>query len=220
MKYKYLKQDLNWFDKFFRSFTMEVLNVYCKVFYGLKVYGLENIPQDGSIIFCGNHNTLMDAIFIKTTCTKDMRFLSKAELKKSKFLSYLGRIMNVIFVNRDSKDLTAIKESLSTLKSGNCIGIFPEGTRNGLEKNDGKIKNGASYLALKTKSQMVPIGIINNGIFRRSYIVYGNPLDLTKYQDGRKIGDQEEEEVSSMLKDEIIRLSSPAEVKLLKEKNK
>ena len=67
---------------------------------------------------------------------------------------------------------------------------------------------------------MVPIGIINNGIFRRSYIVYGNPLDLTKYQDGRKIGDQEEEEVSSMLKDEIIRLSSPAEVKLLKEKNK
>ncbi len=217
MKYKYIKQDLNWFDKFFRALTMEVLNIHCKLFYRLKAYGIENVPLEGNVIFCGNHKTLMDAIFIKTTCTRDMRFMSKAELKKSKFLSYLGKIMNVIFVNRDSKDLTAIKESLSTLKQGNCLGIFPEGTRNGLEKNDGKIKNGASYLALKTKSQIIPIGIINNGIFRKSYIIYGKPLDLSKYLDGRKIGEEEEEEVSEMLKQEIIRLSNPAEVKLLQE---
>jgi 1-acyl-sn-glycerol-3-phosphate acyltransferase len=213
---KYIKEDLNWFDKFFRGLTMGVLGIHCKLFYRLKVYGLENIPMEGNTIFCGNHKTLMDAIFIKVSCPRDMRFMSKAELAKNPFFKYLGRIMNVIFVNRDSKDITALKESLSTLKAGNSVGIFPEGTRNGLEKNDGEIKKGASYLALKTKSQIVPIGIINNGIFRRAYIVYGKPLDLSKYQD-IKIGDKEENEVSDMLKEEIIRLSSPAEIKLLQE---
>ena len=215
---KYIKEDLNPFDKFFRGFVIGVLKIHCKLWYHLKVYGKENIPMDGSTIFCGNHKTLMDAVFIKLSCPRDMRFMAKSDLKKSKFLSYLGKIMNVIFVNRDSKDLTAIKESLGTLKEGNCLGIFPEGTRNGLEKNDGQIKNGASYLALKTKSNIVPIGIINNGFMRRSYIVYGKPLNLAKYNDVKKIGEVEEQEVSDMLKEEIIKLSSPIEIKLLEGK--
>ncbi len=215
---KYIKEDLNPFDKFFRGFVIGVLKIHCKLWYHLKVYGKENIPMDGSTIFCGNHKTLMDAVFIKLSCPRDMRFMAKSDLKKSKFLSYLGKIMNVIFVNRDSKDLTAIKESLGTLKEGNCLGIFPEGTRNGLEKNDGQIKNGASYLALKTKSNIVPIGIINNGFMRRSYIVYGKPLNLAKYNDVKKIGEVEEQEVSDMLKEEIIKLSSPIEIKLLESK--
>ena len=215
---KYIKEDLNPFDKFFRGFVIGVLKIHCKLWYHLKVYGKENIPMDGSTIFCGNHKTLMDAVFIKLSCPRDMRFMAKSDLKKSKFLSYLGKIMNVIFVNRDSKDLTAIKESLGTLKEGNCLGIFPEGTRNGLEKNDGQIKNGASYLALKTKSNIVPIGIINNGFMRRSYIVYGKPLNLAKYNDVKKIGEVEEQEVSDMLKEEIIKLSSPIGIKLLEGK--
>lgn len=36
-----------------------------------------------------------------------------------------------IWVKRDSKDFTTIKISLKTLKNGGCLGIFPEGTRNG-----------------------------------------------------------------------------------------
>ncbi|MCR5186665.1 MAG: 1-acyl-sn-glycerol-3-phosphate acyltransferase [Clostridia bacterium] len=215
MKYEYIKKDLNPFDKFFREFVMRVLQVHCKLFYHLKVYGAENVPLEGSTIFCGNHNTLMDAVFIKLATPRDMRFMAKSELSKNGFLRYLGRIMNVIFVNRDSKDLTAIKESLGTLKAGDCLGIFPEGTRHGLEKNDGQLKNGASYLALKTKSNIVPIGVINNGFFRRSYVVFGKPLDLSKYDEVKKIGDVEEQEVSDMLKNEIIRLSSPDEIKLL-----
>ncbi len=212
---KYIKNDINPFSKFVRWFVIGVLKIHCKVFYRLKAYGLENIPLEGSTIFCGNHNTLMDAIFIKITCPRDMRFMAKEELSHSKFLNYLGSIYNVIFVKRDSKDLSAIKESLSTLKSGESLGIFPEGTRNGLEKNDGKIKNGASYLALKTKSDIVPIGIINNGFFRKSYIIYGKKLDLSKYTESKKVDEQMEEEVSELLKQEIIKLSNPEEIKLL-----
>lgn len=200
---------MNIFDKFMKGLVSGVLKFTCKVIYGLKVYGIENVPKEGNIIFCGNHRTWIDAFFIYFTAPRDMRFMAKEELAHNKFMSYLGRIFNVIFVKRDSKDLSAIKTSLKTLKSGDCLGIFPEGTRNGLEKNDGQIKNGAAYLALKTDSTIVPIGIIGGDKpFKKSYIFYGKPIEMAEFNFDGKVGEKEEQEVSDRLKGEIIKLST------------
>ena len=200
---------MNIFDKFMKGLVSGVLKFTCKVIYGLKVYGIENVPKEGNIIFCGNHRTWIDAFFIYFTAPRDMRFMAKEELAHNKFMSYLGRIFNVIFVKRDSKDLSAIKTSLKTLKSGDCLGIFPEGTRNGLEKNDGQIKNGAAYLALKTDSTIVPIGIIGGDKpFKKSFIFYGKPIEMSEFNFDGKVGEKEEQEVSDRLKGEIIKLST------------
>ena len=200
---------MNIFDKFMKGLVSGVLKFTCKVIYGLKVYGIENVPKEGNIIFCGNHRTWIDAFFIYFTAPRDMRFMAKEELAHNKFMSYLGRIFNVIFVKRDSKDLSAIKTSLKTLKSGDWLGIFPEGTRNGLEKNDGQIKNGAAYLALKTDSTIVPIGIIGGDKpFKKSFIFYGKPIEMSEFNFEGKIGEKEEQEVSDRLKGEIIKLST------------
>lgn len=200
---------MNIFDKFMKGLVSGVLKFTCKVIYGLKVYGIENVPKEGNIIFCGNHRTWIDAFFIYFTSPRDMRFMAKEELAHNKFMAYLGRIFNVIFVKRDSKDLGAIKTSLKTLKSGNCLGIFPEGTRNGLEKNDGQIKNGAAYLALKTDSTIIPIGIIGGDKpFKKSFIFYGKPIEMSEFNFDGKVGEKEEQEVSDRLKSEIIKLST------------
>ncbi len=200
---------MNIFDKFMKGLVSGVLKFTCKVIYRLKVFGIENVPKEGNIIFCGNHRTWIDAFFIYFTAPRDMRFMAKEELAHNKFMSYLGRIFNVIFVKRDSKDLSAIKTSLKTLKSGDCLGIFPEGTRNGLEKNDGQIKNGAAYLALKTDSTIVPIGIIGGDKpFKKSYIFYGKPIEMSEFNFEGKVGEKEEQEVSDRLKSEIIKLST------------
>ena len=200
---------MNLFDRFMKGFVGSVLRFHCKVIYRLKAYGVENVPKEGNIIFCGNHRTLNDAFFIYFTAPRDMRFMAKEELSHNKFFAYLGKIFNVIFVKRDSKDLTAIKTSLKTLKAGDCLGIFPEGTRNGLEKNDGQIKNGAAYLALKTDSTIIPIGIVGgNKPFRKSYIFYGKPIEMSDFKFEGKVGEKEEQEVSDRLKAEIISLST------------
>ena len=70
---------------------------------------------------------------------------SKEELTKNKFFSFLGVVFNAILVKRDSKEVVAIKESLKTLKNGDCLALFPEGTRNGLEKGE-KVKDGVAFL--------------------------------------------------------------------------
>ena len=80
-------------------------------------------------------------------------------------------------------------------------------SRNGLEKNDGKLKNGAAYLALKTGAKIVPIGIQGEAKpFHRTTIVYGEPLDFsTKYNisEDKEAADKATDE----LKEKIIMLT-------------
>lgn len=180
---------------------------YCKIVYRIKTVGKENIPADGALIFCGNHRTYLDPPVIIVTAGRHMRFMAKEELRKNPFLAFLGVIFEGIYVKRDAKDISAMKEAIKTLKSGGCIGLFPEGTRNGLEKNDGKLKNGAAYLALKTGAKIVPIGIQGEAKpFHRTTIVYGEPLDFsTKYNisEDKEAADKATDE----LKEKIIMLT-------------
>ena len=191
-----------------RIFIRTVIFVYCKIVYRIKIYGKENVPKEGALVFCGNHRTYLDPPLIVVTAGRHMRFMAKEELRKNPLFAFLGALFEGIYVKRDEKDISALKEALKTLKNGGCIGIFPEGTRNGLEKNDGKIKNGAAYMALKTNAKIIPIGIIGpSKPFTRNAIIYGKPIDLSKYITGKKVEKETEDKVSEIIKDEILKLS-------------
>ena len=62
-------------------------------------------------------------------------------------------------------------------------------------------------IALKTGAQIIPIGIVGKSKpFSKNAIIYGKPIDLSEYA-GKKLSKEEEEKVSDILKNEIIRLS-------------
>lgn len=203
------------FKRIGRAFIRTVIFIYCKIIYRIKIIGKENIPKEGPLLFCGNHRTYLDPPLIVITAGRHMRFLAKEELRKNPLFALLGVLFEGIYVKRDEKDITALKEALKTLKGGGCIGLFPEGTRNGLEKNDGKIKNGAAYMALKSNAKVVPIGIIGpSKPFTKNAIIYGKPIDLSEYASSKKIEKETEEKVSEIIKNEIVKLSN-TEIKKL-----
>ncbi len=153
-----------------------------KIFHGVKVIGTQNIPKEGPVIFCGNHKTYMDPPLMVVTGKRDMKFLAKKELYKNKFLAFLGWVFEAIPVNRDEKDVSAIKKSLKVLKEGNCIALFPEGTRNGMEKGE-KAKDGVAFFAVRSGAKVVPCGIKGGQKGNRKItITYGEPLDYTEYK--------------------------------------
>ena len=155
---------------------------WCKIYYRVEIIGTENIPKDGALIFCGNHRTYLDPPLIVVTGKRDMRFLAKQELYKNKFLAFLGWAFDAIAVKRDEKDVTAVKESLKTLKNGGCIALFPEGTRNGLEKGE-KVKDGAAFFAVRSGAKVIPCGIKGGEKGNRKVtITYGKPLDFSEYK--------------------------------------
>ena len=179
--------------------------IWCKIYYHAEIIGTENIPKDGAVIFCGNHRSYLDPPLIVVTAKRDMKFLAKEELYNNKFLAFLGWVFEAIPVKRDEKDVSAIKTSLKFLKSGQCIGLFPEGTRNGLEKGE-KVKDGVAFFAVRSGAKVVPCGIKGgNKENRKVTITYGKPLDYSKYK-GTK--DKEKlEEITEEIMDKIIELT-------------
>ncbi len=195
--------------KIARVIVRAVIYTYCKIVYRVKIIGKENIPKEGALLFCGNHRTYLDPPLIVVSAGRHMRFMAKEELRKNPLFAFLGIVFEGIYVKRDEKDISALKTALKTLNNGGCIGLFPEGTRNGLEKNDGKIKNGAAYMALKTKAKVIPIGIVGPAKpFTKNAIIYGKPLDFSEYNTSKKIEKDVEDKVSEIIKNEVVKLSN------------
>lgn len=194
--------------KISRGIVIVTLNIVFRTVYRMKVIGTENIPKDGAYIFCGNHKSYMDPPAIAVTNKRKMRFLAKEELKNNGLFKFLGWAFECIWVRRDSKDIAPLKQSIATLKTGECLGIFPEGTRNGMSKNNGELKGGAAYLSLKMHAPIIPVGIVGEAKpFTKNAVIYGKPLDITKYS-ARKIDKDLEDCLNEELKREILKLAS------------
>ena len=53
------------------------LYLWFKIVYQVKIEGLENIPKDEALIFCGNHRSYIDPPLMVATGKRDMKFLAK-----------------------------------------------------------------------------------------------------------------------------------------------
>lgn len=189
-----------------KLFINGVLRIYCKIMYRIKINGIENIPKEGATILCGNHVSLLDAVLVNCFTPRKVRFLAKEELNKFYFRPLI-KLYKVIMVKRDSKDLSAVKESLKVLKAKECLVIFPEGTRKGLEKNNGQMKNGATYLAMKTDAKIIPVGLKGTmKLFSKITISFGEPIEYSEYTK-QKITKELEDKTTEELKNAIIQLT-------------
>ena len=193
------------FKEFIKWIVRGAIYIWCKIYYRAQINGLENIPKEGPLIFCGNHRSYLDPPLMVVTAKRDMKFLAKEELYKNKFLAFLGWVFEAIPVKRDEKDIQAIKMSLKDLKEGNCIPLFPEWTRNGLDKGE-KLKDGVAFFAVRSGAKVIPCGIKGGTKEQRKVtITYGKPLDYSKYK-GCK--DKEQlDKITKEIMDNIIKLA-------------
>ena len=206
---KKMKKIKLFFKQIIRIIVRFAIKLYFVVIYRVKVIGQENIPKNKKepLIYCGNHRTYKDPPLIVVTAKRHVRFLAKEELRKNKFFAFLGVVFDGIYVKRDSKDLSAIKTTLKALKNGESIALFPEGTRNGMEKN-GKAQNGVAYMTIRTGVPVIPVGIQGEmKPFKKVKLNIGEPLDFSQY----KTNKPEKEildKVSKEIMDNIIMLTN------------
>ena len=172
---------MNILKQIIRVIVRTAIRIYFVVVYIVKVVGTENIPKDKKepLIYCGNHRTYNDPPLIVVTAKRHVRFLAKEELRKNPLFAFLGVVFGGIYVKRDSKDVTALKTTLKALKNGESIALFPEGTRNGMEKGE-KAKDGAAFFAVRTGARVIPVGISGGEkLFKKMTIKYGEPMDFS-----------------------------------------
>ncbi len=136
------------------------------------IEGLENIPADGPVIIVANHISYWDPVLIGVALTRRVFFMGKKELFAIPVLGFLLKSWGVFPVDRAHPDRGAIRRALDLLRSGQIIGIFPEGTRS---KTGALLppSTGAAYFAIRTGAPVCPAAIIEVkgrtswGLFRR-----------------------------------------------------
>ena len=176
-----IRPETTW-KKIERAVIKKLIYAFYKIVFRLEKVGEENVPMEGPVILCANHLNTWDAVGLVTATKRRIRFIAKEDLFHNSFLNWIAHVFDVIPIKRGMRDMEAMKRNLTALKNGEALGIFPEGTRKGLEKG-AKVQNGAAYMALKTKVKVVPVGI--QGTFKpftKVTLNYGKPIDFSQYE--------------------------------------
>ncbi|MBE6623548.1 MAG: 1-acyl-sn-glycerol-3-phosphate acyltransferase, partial [Ruminococcaceae bacterium] len=167
-----------------------------------------------------NHMSLWDPVFMGACLKKrQVRFMAKAEIFKVPFVGMLVKALGAFPVKRGSSDIGAIRNTIELLKNGECVGIFPQGTRHpGVDPRETEVKGGAGMCAYRGKCDVLPVAIVNKHrkmvFFSRNYVVIGKPI---KYEElGINEGSKEEfEYASKVIFDRICDLCDEYREKLL-----
>ncbi len=132
-----------------------ILNIIAKI----EVTGYENIPPSGAFVIATNHLGLLDFTMLFYAIDRWDVFIPTGEKwERIGLVRWLGKYLNLVFIDRFNPDLKAIRTFIRLMEQGNIMVIAPEGTRSRVQSmNEGK--PGVSYLAAKLNRPIVPVGI-------------------------------------------------------------
>ncbi|TVR74567.1 MAG: hypothetical protein EA408_02330 [Marinilabiliales bacterium] len=167
----------------------------------IEVYGRENIPGDGGLIFAANHrNALMDALAVLLTNQYQPVYLARADIFRNRFAAMILRFLKIVPVYRFRDGVGSMGQNEATfektsavLAGGGCIGIMPEGNH-GDQKRIRMLKKGIFRIAFRAMDdfrnghgvRIVPVGLdfTDTRRFREELVVnYGSPIAVSGYMD-------------------------------------
>jgi 1-acyl-sn-glycerol-3-phosphate acyltransferase len=127
-------------------------------FFRLRVIHRERMIQSGPVILAMNHQSYLDPLLAGITCDRAIYFLARRTLLDAPLLGWLLPKLNVIPVNQEGVDRSAIKAVIRILQAGNGALIFPEGSRT-LDGNLQPAEPGLGLVIAKTLAPVVPMRI-------------------------------------------------------------
>ena len=174
-----------------KSFLLPVLTLLFRP----KVKGLRNVPSAGPVIIASNHLSFSDSIFMPLVVPRKVTFLAKSEYFTSPGFKGLAKKLTFIALGQvsvdragGSKSEAALLTGLSVLADGECLGIYPEGTRS----PDGRLyrgRTGVARLAFESGAPVVPVAMFNTADIqptgkvipkiKRVKMVFGEPMYFT-----------------------------------------
>jgi 1-acyl-sn-glycerol-3-phosphate acyltransferase len=159
----------------------------------VRVVGAQHLPPTGPAIVAANHVSFFDTVVLMLSVPRKTYFIGKAEYMDSWKTRTLFPALGLIPIERTAakQAVAALEVAAETLREGNVLGIYPEGTRS----RDGllhKGHTGVAQLALMTGAPIVPVGLVGTDRiqpigarfprpYRHAEIRFGHPLDPAAY---------------------------------------
>lgn len=129
-----------------------------RLFFRFRVIHRDRMIQTGPVILAMNHQSYLDPPLAGTTCDRAIYFLARRTLLDVPLLGWVLPKLNVIPVNQEGVDRSAIKAVIRVLQAGNGVLVFPEGSRT----PDGTLQPaepGMGLVIAKTLAPVVPLRI-------------------------------------------------------------
>src|SRR4051794_28686906 len=145
-----------------------VIQPFFHLYFRLSRIGREHIPQEGPVIFASNHRSFLDPFVLGTMVRRPVYYMAKKELFKNPVISWLLSALGAFPVDRGRGDQDSMRTAREILERGDCVLIFPEGTR--VRPGPlGRAKRGVGRLALETGAPVVPLAVFGSERVRRGW---------------------------------------------------
>ncbi len=163
------KQQVNWenilnakIDKklIYSPFIMFIYKFFLypvfRLYFALKVKGLENIPN-GQCIIAPTHQSMLDGFLVESTlpfkALKNSFFLVYKQVFGTWFFKFFSKHGQSILIDANENLICSMRYSALPLKEGNNLVVFPEGARS----RDRKLLEFRPFFAILSKIYDIPI---------------------------------------------------------------
>ena len=154
-----------------------------RLYFRLEGIGAESVPRTGAAILAANHRSFLDPFVIGALARRPVYYMAKRELFAHPLQAWLLSSLGAFPVDRGAGDEQAMETARALLRRGECVVIFPEGTR--IRRGPlAAPHRGVGRLALQSGAMVVPIAVIGTDRVRRGWRVrpckvalrFGRPL--------------------------------------------
>jgi len=147
------------------------------VYFRMRRLGVEHVPRSGPVIFAANHRSFLDPFVIGCLTRRPVYYIAKKELFAHPVVGWLLNRLGAFPIDRGAGDQKAIETARRILERGDCVVIFPEGTR----KRPGPLgepRRGVGRLALQTGAPVVPVAVLGTEAVRRGWRIRPHRVTL------------------------------------------
>ena len=144
--------------------------------YRVRVINANNEPLDTHFIVASNHTAAADGVIICACMKNQVRFMGKKELFKVPVVGAFLIAIGCYPVDRGASDISALRTTINLLKDGDCVGIFPQGTRcPRVDPATTSVKSGVGLIAARSGADVLPVCVKSNvgavKMFRKNYLI-------------------------------------------------
>jgi len=126
------------------------------VFFSYRVKHPERMIEEGPLILAVNHASFADPPLVGICSKRAVYFLGRRSLWKWPIIGPFFQHGNVIPVDRNGNDISALRQAIRRVNEGNGVVLFPEGTRT-RDGRLGEAKSGIGFVIAKTGAPVLPI---------------------------------------------------------------
>ena len=171
------------------QFGYRIAQFLSRTFFDYRVVHRERIIEEGGAILAMNHESYLDPPLAGIACQREIYYLARKTLLDWPILGPILPHLNVIPVDQDRADMSALKNVIRLVRAGHSTVIFPEGSRT-LDGAFMPALPGLGLIIAKTLAPVVPMRIFGAHqafprggkprLFTPITLVVGEPMFFTK----------------------------------------